>query len=70
LNADEAAIRVAQRRGYTETEAAEQLLSAIETVAQLEGRPSLNFTELIRSQNLRALAGLSPVGVPNALKKD
>ncbi len=68
LNADEAAIRVAQRRGYTETEAAEQLLSAIETVAQLEGRPSLNFTELIRSQNLRALAGLSPVGVPNTLK--
>lgn len=70
LNADEAAIRVAQRRGYTETEAAEQLLSAIETVAQLEGRPSLNFTELIRSQNLRAIAGLSPVGVPNTLKKD
>lgn len=68
LNADEAAIRVAQRRGYTETEAAEQLLSAIETVAQLEGRPSLNFTELIRSQNLRAIAGLSPVGVPNTLK--
>ena len=68
LNADEAAIRVAQRRGYTETEAAQQLLSAIETVAQLEGRPSLNFTELIRSQNLRAIAGLSPVGVPNALK--
>lgn len=70
LNADEAAIRVAQRRGYTETEAAEQLLSAIETVAQLEGRPSLNFTELIRSQNLRAIAGLSPVGVPDTLKKD
>ena len=68
LNADEAAIRVAQRRGYTEIEAAEQLLSAIETVAQLEGRPSLNFTELIRSQNLRAIAGLSPVGVPNTLK--
>ena len=70
LNADEAAIRVAQRRGYTETEAAEQLLSAIETVAQLEGRPSLNFTELIRSQNLRAIAGLSPVGVPNTVNKD
>lgn len=70
LNADEAAIRVAQRRGYAETEAAEQLLSAIETVAQLEGRPSLNFTELIRSQNLRAIAGLSPVGVPDTLKKD
>ena len=68
LNADEAAIRVAQRRGYSETEAAEHLLSAIETVAQIEGRPSLDFTELIRCQNLRAIAGLSPVGVPDSLK--
>lgn len=64
LNADEAAIRVAQRRGYSETEAAKYLLSAIEEVAQLEGRPSLDFTELIRCQNLRALAGLSSVGIP------
>jgi hypothetical protein len=70
LNADEAAIRVAQRRGYTETEAAEQLLSAIEMMAQLERRASLNFTELIRCQNLRAIAGLSPVGVPDTLKKE
>lgn len=70
LNADEAAIRVAQRRGYTETDAAEQLLSAIESVAQLEGRLSLNFTELIRHQNLRAKAGLSPVSVPNTSKRD
>ena len=68
LNADEAAIRVAQRRGYTETEAAEHLLSAIEAVAQIEGRHSLDFTELIRCQNLRAIAGLSPVGVPDTLK--
>ena len=44
LNADEAAIRVAQRRRYTETEAAEQLLSAVESVARLEKRPSLDFT--------------------------
>jgi hypothetical protein len=64
LNADEAAIRVAQRRGYSQTEAAQHLLSAIEAVAQIEGRPSLNFTELIRCQNLRAIAGLSPVGIP------
>jgi hypothetical protein len=70
LNADEAAIRVAQRRGYTETEAAQHLLSAIEAVAQIEGRPSLNFTELIRCQNLRAIAGLSPVGVPDTLKQE
>ncbi|MBW4575749.1 MAG: DUF3318 domain-containing protein [Aphanothece sp. CMT-3BRIN-NPC111] len=69
LNADEAAIQVAQRRGYTETEAAQHLLSAIEAIASIEGRPSLNFTELIRCQNLRAIAGLSPVGVPSSLKK-
>ena len=66
LLADEAAIRVAQRRGYTETEAAQNLLEAIQTVATIEGRPSLSFTELIRCQNLRAIAGLSPLGVPEA----
>lgn len=70
LNADEAAIRVAQRRGYSQTEAAGHLLSAIEAVARLEGRPSLDFTELIRCQNLRAIAGLSPVGVPDTLKQE
>ncbi len=65
LNADEAAIKVAQRRGYSETEAAQHLLSAIETVTKIEGRNLLNFHELIRCQNLRAIAGLSSVGVPN-----
>lgn len=70
LNADEAAIKVAQRRDYSETEAARHLLSAIETVAQIERRPSLNFTELIRCQNLRAIAGLSPVGVPDTIKQE
>lgn len=70
LNADQAAIRVAQRRGYSETEAAQHLLSAIEAVAQIEGRPNLNFTELIRCQNLRVIAGLSPVGVPDTLKQE
>lgn len=69
LNADEAALRVAQRRGYSETEAAQHLLSAIEAVVQIEGRPSLDFTELIRCQNLRAIAGLSPVGVPEKIKR-
>lgn len=69
LDADEAAIRVAQRRGYNETEAARHLLAAIETVAQIEGRPSLSFTELIRCQNLRSLAGISPVGVPDNVKR-
>lgn len=69
LDADEAAIKVALRRGYEEAEAARNLLGAIEAVAQLEGRP-LDFTELIRSQNLRAYAGLSPVGVPDTIKQE
>ncbi|WP_017720212.1 DUF3318 domain-containing protein [Kamptonema formosum] len=70
LEADEAAIRVAVRRGYSESEAAGYLLAAIESVARIEGRTSLNFTELIRSQNLRAIAGISPVGVPNSIKRE
>ncbi|MFN6530843.1 DUF3318 domain-containing protein [Nostoc sp. ChiSLP03a] len=68
LNADAAAIKIAQRRGYSEVEAAQHLLSAIEAVAKIEGRSSLNFTELIRCQNLRAIAGLSPVGIPESYK--
>lgn len=65
LNADNSAIKVAQRRGYTQTEAAGHLLSTIEAVAKIEGRSSLDFIALIRCQNLRAIAGLSPVGVPD-----
>ena len=68
LDADEAALRVAQRRGYEELEAARHLLSAIETVAEIEGR-SLNFIELLRSQNLRSIAGVSPVGVPDRARQ-
>lgn len=64
INADEAAVRIAERRGYSATEAAEHLLSAIEAVAKIEGRTGLDFTELIRSQNLRVIAGLSSVGIP------
>ncbi|MBU7586223.1 MAG: DUF3318 domain-containing protein [Nostoc sp. TH1S01] len=64
LNADTAAIKVAQRRGYSETEAAQFLLSAIEAVAKIEKRYGLSFTELVRCQNLRAIAGLSSVGRP------
>jgi Protein of unknown function (DUF3318) len=66
LTADAAAIRIAGRRGYSEAEAAEHLLSAIETVAKIEGRSGLNFSELIRCQNLRAIAGLSDVGLPKS----
>jgi hypothetical protein len=69
LKADAAAIRIAQRRGYSEAEAAQHLLSAIEAVAKIEGRSGLNFTELIRCQNLRAIAGLSPVGIPESYDK-
>lgn len=70
LNADTAAMRVAQRRGYSQTEAAEHLLSAIEAVAKIEGRSSLDFTELIRCQNLRAIAGLSNVGLPKTESRE
>ncbi|MFN6572617.1 DUF3318 domain-containing protein [Dendronalium sp. ChiSLP03b] len=66
LNADMAAIRVAGRRGYSEVEAAQHLLSAIEAIAEIEGHSSLNFSELIRCQNLRAIAGLSAVGLPKS----
>ncbi|MBN3945983.1 MAG: DUF3318 domain-containing protein [Nostoc sp.] len=69
LNADAAAIKIAQRRGYSEAEAAQHLLSAIEAVAKIEGHSSLNFAELIRCQNLRAIAGLSPVGMPESYDK-
>ncbi len=64
LNADIAAIRIAQRRGYSETEAAQHLLTAIETAGTIEGRSGLNFSELIRCQNLKAIAVLSQVGIP------
>jgi len=68
LEADEAAVRIAQRRGYTETEAAQHLLSAISAIAKIEDRSSLGFNELIRCQNLRAIAGLSRTQVPETLK--
>ncbi len=68
IEADETAIRIAQRRGYSETEAAQHLLSAIEVVPKIEGRSALNFTELIRCQNLRVIAGLSSVGMPKTVE--
>jgi Protein of unknown function (DUF3318) len=69
LDADENALKVAQRRGYEEPEAARYLLDAIEAVAELEGRPSLSFVELLRCQNLKAIAGLSSVGIPANLRQ-
>ena len=69
LDADERSLQVAQRRGYSETEAAEHLLSAIELIAQFEKRP-LSFIELLRCQSLRAIAGLSAIGIPQELRRD
>lgn len=66
ISADEAAVSLAQRRGYGAETAALSLVQAIEHVAELEGRPSLEFTEILRCQNLRAIARLSsePVVTP------
>ncbi|MDY6900682.1 MAG: DUF3318 domain-containing protein [Cyanobacteriota bacterium] len=63
IAADMAAINLIKRRGYSETEAAEHLLKAIETVTKIEKRSTLNFIELIRTQNLRTIAGFSELGV-------
>lgn len=67
LDTDEAAIKVALRRGYTEVQAAQNLLEGIENAAKLEGRSILNFTELIRAQHLKSLANLSTVDVPEKI---
>jgi hypothetical protein len=55
IEADNAALRVAQRRGYAESDAAKYLQSAITSIAAIEGR-SLNFGELLRCQNLQSLS--------------
>ncbi len=65
VQADMEALEVAQKRGYGEAEAARALLEAIPDAARLTGRNTPEFTELIRCQNLRAIAGLSKNTVPN-----
>lgn len=70
LDADEAAIQVAIRRGYSEQDAARYLLDAITAVAAIENRRSLNFVELLRCQNLKAIAGMSPVTIPDTLRRE
>ncbi|EKQ68304.1 Protein of unknown function (DUF3318) [Leptolyngbyaceae cyanobacterium JSC-12] len=70
LDADEAAIQVALRRGYTEPEAARALLTAIEQVAEIEGRRGFSFVELLRCQNLKAIAGISPIEVPTDVRQE
>ena len=63
--ADNEAIAVAQKRGYGEAEAAKALLEAIPAAANLSGRDKPEFTELIRCQNLKAIAGLSKTTIPD-----
>ncbi len=70
IEVDNAAVRVAQRRGYSEVDAANALRTAIEKVAAIEGRTGLSFIELLRCQNLRTLEGLSPLGVPEPMRRD
>lgn len=57
LDADETAIRVAQRRGYSERDAIRHLLEAIEAVPPIEGRGGMNYTELLRAQQLKSRLG-------------
>lgn len=60
MAADEKAVQIAQRRGYTETEAAYALAEAIEALAQIEKRSDLTLTELLRCRNLRTIAAPAP----------
>jgi hypothetical protein len=64
IAADEKAVEVAQRRGYSQAEAAQALLGALEAMPRVEGHRSLSATDLIRCQNLRSLAGFSAVSLP------
>jgi hypothetical protein len=66
VDADNEAIAVAQKRGYREDEAARTLLNAIPAAARLSGRDKPEFTELIRCQNLKAIAGLSKTTIPES----
>ncbi len=68
--ADNEAIAVAQKRGYSEAEAAKALLEAIPAAAKLSGRDKPEFTELIRCQNLKAIAGLSKTPIPDKAIND
>lgn len=67
VQADNEAIEIAQKRGYGEAEAARALLEAIPAAARLMGRNTPEFTELIRCQNLRAIAGLSKTPIPDSV---
>ncbi|MFZ4640619.1 MAG: DUF3318 domain-containing protein, partial [Nodosilinea sp.] len=64
--ADDRAIQVAQRRGYSQAEAVRALIQAIEAIPALEGRSVLNVNELLRCQNLRVQGGRSEVSMPGS----
>jgi hypothetical protein len=64
LIADEKAVQVAQRRGYSRVEAAHALADAMAATAQIEGR-NLSVSELVRCQALRAMA--TPVAAPTSV---
>ena len=57
LDADDTAIRVAQRRGYSERDAVRHLIEAIETVPLIEGRGGMSYPELLRAQQLKSRLG-------------
>lgn len=62
VQADRAAIAVAERRGYETIAAAKGLLTGIEAIAQLDGNSGLSFTEQVRCQTLRGI--LRPLNCP------
>lgn len=66
IAADEKAVQIAQRRGYTQAEAAQALLTALEAVPRIEGRSGLSATDLVRCQNLRTLVGLAAAPLPKS----
>ncbi|WP_039727388.1 DUF3318 domain-containing protein [Leptolyngbya iicbica] len=68
LDADDAAIRVAQRRGYSERDAVRHLLEAIEAVPLVEGRGGLNYTELLRAQQLKSRLGTVNAPPPERIR--
>ena len=70
VQADNEAIAVAQKRGYREIEAAKAMLEAIPAAAKVSGRSIPEFTELIRCQNLKAIAGISKSTIPNTAIND
>jgi hypothetical protein len=61
--ADEKAIQIAQRRGYTSPMAAQALIAAIEAVSKIEGHSDLSLTETLRCQNIKAFAMPAPLQV-------